>query len=49
MDKANTLKTWLPEGYSQKNLWIDRVIYDHALNLVKSRTSPLRYLIEVTL
>ncbi|KAF8337034.1 kinase-like domain-containing protein [Cantharellus anzutake] len=35
MDKVNTLKTWLPEGYSQKTLWIDRVIYDHALNLLR--------------
>lgn len=39
MDKANTLKTWLPEGYTQKTLWIDRVIYDHALNLLRHAAS----------
>ena len=34
MDRANTLKTWLPEGYKKQHMWIDRVIYDHALSLV---------------
>lgn len=33
-EKVNVLKTWLPEGYKAKHMWIDRVIYDHALSLV---------------
>lgn len=36
MEKVNTLKAWLPEGYSPKHMWIDRVIYDHALGLVSA-------------
>ncbi|KAF9515058.1 hypothetical protein BS47DRAFT_1391977 [Hydnum rufescens UP504] len=39
MDKVNTLKTWLPEGYSPRHMWIDRVIYDHALSLLRHAAS----------
>jgi serine/threonine-protein kinase ULK/ATG1 len=34
MKKVVTLKGWLPEGYNPPHIWIDRVIYDHALGLV---------------
>jgi len=36
---VDTLKAWLPEGYSPKHMWIDRVIYDHALGLLRHAAS----------
>lgn len=35
----NVLKTWLPEGYKARHMWIDRVIYDHALGLLRHAAS----------
>lgn len=35
MQKVTTLKSWLPEGYVPPHMWIDRVIYDHALEMVR--------------
>ncbi|KAF8314499.1 hypothetical protein DL93DRAFT_2058245, partial [Clavulina sp. PMI_390] len=39
MEKVNLLKGWLPEGYNMRHMWIDRVIYDHALSLLRHAAS----------
>ncbi|KAG8904296.1 Serine/threonine-protein kinase [Tulasnella sp. 403] len=38
-DRSTALKGWLPEGHQGTNLFIDRVIYDHALALMRHAAS----------
>jgi len=39
LEKANIIKTWLPEGHNKQNMFIDRIVYDHALSLLRNAAS----------
>ncbi|KAG8932460.1 Serine/threonine-protein kinase [Tulasnella sp. 418] len=39
VERSEVMKAYLPEGHQSQNMWIDRVIYDHALALMRHAAS----------
>ncbi|KAG8876760.1 Serine/threonine-protein kinase [Tulasnella sp. 331] len=39
VERSDVLKAWLPEGRQSVQMWIDRIVYDHALVLMRQAAS----------
>lgn len=39
VERSEAIKAWLPDGHREVNMFIDRVIYDHALALMRHAAS----------
>ncbi|KAG8995894.1 Serine/threonine-protein kinase [Tulasnella sp. JGI-2019a] len=39
VERSDFLKAWLPEGRQPVQMWIDRIVYDHALVLMRQAAS----------
>ncbi|KAG8988763.1 Serine/threonine-protein kinase [Tulasnella sp. 427] len=39
VERSEAIKAWLPDGHREVNMFIDRVIYDHALALMRQAAS----------